>query len=165
MKVCLRYACVCPRCGASTRWCLNSLARPPQENVKEFGRKLGKLAHADPLSVFDAILSQIEVYSNMTNPVVDAFKYLTLMGYDVLTYCVVVFTGGRGQLAKLKQDGINVSLWLSSLASFCGHLTRKYPGVELTALVQLLVHQLKDSQSVDLLVLKEVRRSVPQTRH
>ena len=51
---------------------------------------------------------------------------------------------------------MNVSLWLSSLASFCGHLTRKYTGVELTALMQLLVNKLKDSQSIDLLVLKEV---------
>ena len=57
---------------------------------------------------------------------------------------------------KLKDDGQNVSLWLSALASFCGHLAKKYAGIELSALLQYLVNTLKDNQSLDLLVLKEL---------
>jgi hypothetical protein len=76
--------------------------------------------------------------------------------YDVLTYVVVLSLGGRTQLSKLKEDGMNVSLWLSSLAALCGHLAKSYTGIQITALMQLLVNKLKDSQSIDLLVLKEV---------
>jgi hypothetical protein len=37
------------------------MRRLSKENIKEFGRKLGKVAHADPLTVTTTILSQIEV--------------------------------------------------------------------------------------------------------
>ncbi|KAK3257881.1 hypothetical protein CYMTET_33047 [Cymbomonas tetramitiformis] len=133
------------------------MRRLSKENVKEFGRKLGKVAHGDPLTVFSTILGQIEVYNNMIQPVVDAFKYLTSMGYDVLTYSVIVnLAQSNSSRNKLKEDGMNVSLWLQSLAAFCGHVTRKYPAFHLTALMQLLCNQLKNNQSIDLLVLKEV---------
>ena len=60
----------------------------------------------------------------------------------MLTYVVVLSLGGRTQLSKLKEDGMNVSLWLSSLAAFCGHLAKSYTGVQITALMQLLVNKL-----------------------
>ena len=130
------------------------MRRLSKENVKEFGRALGKVAHANPLAVFNAIVVQIEAYTNMIAPVTDAFKYLTAMGYDALTFVIVEkLAEGR---EKLKDDGQNVSLWLSALASFCGHLAKKYAGIELSALLQYLVNTLKDNQSLDLLVLKEL---------
>ena len=50
----------------------------------------------------------------------------------MLTYVVVLSLGGRTQLNKLKEDGMNVSLWLSSLASFCGHLAKSYSGIQVS---------------------------------
>jgi THO complex subunit 2 len=59
------------------------------------------------------------------------------MGYDVLTFVITEkLAEGR---EKLKDDGQNVSLWLSALATFCGHLAKKYQGIELSALLQYLV--------------------------
>jgi THO complex subunit 2 len=52
------------------------MRRLSKDNVKEFGRKLGKVAHANPLAVMTMIVFQIEAYTNMITPVVDAFKYL-----------------------------------------------------------------------------------------
>ena len=130
------------------------MRRLSKENVKEFGRKLAKCAHGNPLAVMSSIAVQIEAYTNMIAPVCDAFKYLTPLGYDVLTFVVIEkLAEGR---EKLKDDGQNVSLWLSALATFCGHLAKKYSAIELSALLQYLVNTLKDNQSLDLLVLKEL---------
>ena len=130
------------------------MRRLSKENVKEFGRKLAKSAHGNPLAVMTSIAVQIEAYTNMIAPVCDAFKYLTPLGYDVLTFVIIEkLAEGR---EKLKDDGQNVSLWLSALATFCGHLAKKYSAIELSALLQYLVNTLKDNQSLDLLVLKEL---------
>ena len=130
------------------------MRRLSKENVKEFGRKLAKSAHGNPLAVMSSIAVQIEAYTNMIAPVCDAFKYLTPLGYDVLTFVIIEkLAEGR---EKLKDDGQNVSLWLSALATFCGHLAKKYSAIELSALLQYLVNTLKDNQSLDLLVLKEL---------
>ena len=45
---------------------------------------------------------------------------------------------------------------LTSLAAFIGHVCRAYPDMELTALLQYLVNQLRASESHDLVVLKEL---------
>lgn len=57
---------------------------------------------------------------------------------------------------KLKSDGTTIASWLSALASFCGFLYRKYSTTELAGLLQYLVNRLKDDDSLDLLVLKEL---------
>lgn len=47
--------------------------------------------------------------------------FLTQLEYDILEYVVIerLAQGGR---EKLKDDGLNLSDWLQSLASFWGHL-------------------------------------------
>ena len=77
------------RLAPSRRPTRKIMRRLSKENVKEFGRALGKVAHANPLAVFNAIVVQIEAYTNMIAPVTDAFKYLTAMGYDALTFVIV----------------------------------------------------------------------------
>ncbi|CAH1443567.1 unnamed protein product, partial [Lactuca virosa] len=96
------------------------LKRLAKEKLKELGRMVAKLAHANPMSVLRTIVHQIEAYRDMIAPVVDAFKYLTHLEYDILEYVVIerLVQGGR---EKLKDDGLNVSHWLQSLASFWGH--------------------------------------------
>jgi hypothetical protein len=57
---------------------------------------------------------------------------------------------------KLKNDGVNISDWLQNLATFTGHVCRRYSGMEINAIAQYLVNQLKNRESYDLLVLKEL---------
>lgn len=87
------------------------------------------------------MLIQIQAYDNLIVPVVDALKYLTSMSYDVLIYCIVEALGSDDR-ARFKHDGTSLTLWLQSLASFCGCFFKKY-NVELTGLFQYVANQLK----------------------
>ncbi|PPS08311.1 hypothetical protein GOBAR_AA12331 [Gossypium barbadense] len=142
------------------------LKRLAKENLKQLGRMVAKLAHANPMTVLRTIVHQIEAYKDMITPVVDAFKYLTQLEYDILEYVVIerLAQGGRD---KLKDDGLNLSDWLQSLASFWGHLLswekqgdwswcKKYPSMELRGLFQYLVNQLKKGQGIELVLLQEL---------
>ncbi|XP_068661475.1 THO complex subunit 2-like isoform X2 [Aristolochia californica] len=131
------------------------LKRLAKENLKQLGRMVAKLAHANPMTVLRTIVHQIEAYKDMITPVVDAFKYLTQLEYDVLEYVVIerLAQGGR---EKLKDDGLNLSDWLQSLACFWGHLCKKYPSMELRGLFQYLVNQLKKGTGIELVLLQEL---------
>ncbi|KAJ4810092.1 THO complex subunit 2 [Rhynchospora pubera] len=131
------------------------LKRLAKENLKQLGRMVAKLAHANPMTVLRTIVQQIEAYKDMIMPVVDAFKYLTQLEYDILEYVVIerLAQGGRD---KLKEDGLNLSDWLQSLASFWGSLCKKYPSMELRGLFQYLVNQLKKGSGTELVLLEEL---------
>lgn len=131
------------------------LKRLAKENLKQLGRMVAKIAHANPMTVLRTIVHQIEAYKDMITPVVDAFKYLTQLEYDVLEYVVIerLAQGGRD---KLKEDGLNLSDWLQSLAFFWGHLCKKYPSMELRGLFQYLVNKLKKGEGIELVVLQEL---------
>ena len=59
---------------------------------------------------------QVESYSNQIEPVADALRYLTPLGFDVLTYVILSrLTSGRD---KVKDDGVNISEWLQNLSAF-----------------------------------------------
>ncbi|XP_074309319.1 THO complex subunit 2 isoform X2 [Silene latifolia] len=131
------------------------LKRLAKENLKQLGRMVAKLAHANPLTVIRTIVQQIEAYRDMITPVVDAFKYLTQMEYDVLEYVVIERLSHTGR-SKLKDDGLNLSDWLQYLASFWGHLCKKYPSMELRGLFQYLINNLKRGQGTELILLQEL---------
>ena len=57
---------------------------------------------------------------------------------------------------SLQADGVNTEEWFQWLAAFTGLICRKYPDIELPALLQYLANQLKSSDSLDLLFLKEI---------
>ncbi|KAF3432078.1 hypothetical protein FNV43_RR26817 [Rhamnella rubrinervis] len=140
------------------------LKRLAKENLKQLGRMVAKLAHANPMTVLRTIVQQIEAYRDMITPVVDAFKYLTQLEYDVLEYVVIerLAQGGRD---KLKDDGLNLSDWLQSLASFWGHLCKKYPSMELRGLFQYLVNQLKKGQGIELVLLQELIQQMANVQY
>ncbi|OVA14452.1 THO complex [Macleaya cordata] len=140
------------------------LKRLAKENLKQLGRMVAKLAHANPMTVLRTIVHQIEAYRDMIAPVVDAFKYLTQLEYDVLEYVVIerLAQGGRD---KLKDDGLNLSDWLQSLASFWGHLCKKYPSMELRGLFQYLVNQLKKGNGIELVVLQELIQQMANVQY
>nr|KYP61495.1 THO complex subunit 2 [Cajanus cajan] len=140
------------------------LKRLAKENLKQLGRMVAKLAHANPMTVLRTIVYQIEAYRDMITPVVDAFKYLTQLEYDILEYVVIerLALGGRD---KLKDDGLNLSDWLQSLASFWGHLCKKYPSMELRGLFQYLVNQLKKGQGIELVLLQELIQQMANVQY
>ncbi|KAM7467402.1 hypothetical protein LguiB_014964 [Lonicera macranthoides] len=140
------------------------LKRLAKENLKQLGRMVAKLAHANPMTVLRTIVHQIEAYRDMITPVVDAFKYLTQLEYDILEYVVIerLAFGGR---EKLKDDGLNLSDWLQSLASFWGHLCKKYPSMELRGLFQYLVNQLKKGNGIELVLLQELIQQMANVQY
>uniref|UniRef100_A0A0E0JST0 THO complex subunit 2 n=1 Tax=Oryza punctata TaxID=4537 RepID=A0A0E0JST0_ORYPU len=132
------------------------LKRLAKENLKQLGRMVAKLAHANPMTV--------EAYRDMITPVVDAFKYLTQLEFDILQYIVIerLAQGGR---EKLKDDGLNLSDWLQCLASFWGHLCKKHHSVELRSLFQYLVNQLKKDSGIELVVLEELIQQMANVQY
>lgn len=46
---------------------------------------------------------------------------------------------------RFKHDGTSISLWLQSLASFCGAIFKKY-NIELSGLLQYVANQLKSQK-------------------
>lgn len=50
------------------------MKRISADNGKKMGRLIGKLAHSNPGTLFDKVLSQIQNYDNLIDPIVDAFK-------------------------------------------------------------------------------------------
>ena len=126
-----------------------------KEVMKQMGRMLAKLGHGSPLAAMRTIVQQVEAYEAMTGPVVDALRFFSPLGFDVLTFTIIMrfVTGGR---EKIKEDGVSIADWFQNLASFTGQLCKKYSGLDLTALCQYVANQLKDGETVDLLVLKEL---------
>ena len=68
-------------------------------------------------------------------------KYLA-HEFDVLSFELLVHLSDPDKV-RLKDDGLNVSLWMKSLSSFCGNLYKKYPTIELVGLLQYIANTLK----------------------
>lgn len=130
------------------------MKRVSKENVKPVGRHIGKLSHCSPGFLFDYILLQIQIYDNLIGPVVDSLRYLTSLSFDVLGYCLIESLA-QADRDRFKHDGTSLSMWLQSLANFCGAIFKKY-NIELSGLLQYVANQLKAHKSLDLLILKEV---------
>ncbi|CAK4521777.1 unnamed protein product [Aphanomyces euteiches] len=130
------------------------MRRLTADKTKPTGRLLTHVAHANPLVAFRTIMQQLQSYENLIQPVVESLKYISPLGMDVLSYVLI------SELSRprktFKADGQNVSLWLSSLASFSGSLYRKYPTVELGALLSFLFQRLSQWESGELIVLSEL---------
>lgn len=72
---------------------------------------------------------------------VDSLKYLTSLSYDVLGYCLIESLE-QVDRNPMQNDGTSISLWLQSLANFCGAIYKKY-NIELSGLLQYVANQLK----------------------
>lgn len=67
------------------------MRRLAKENVKQFGRLIGKISHANPAVVLPIIIDQLQAYDNLIIPAVEAFRYLTPLSYDILI-CIPIIT-------------------------------------------------------------------------
>lgn len=130
------------RCDSALKQIKTLMNRVSKENIKPIGRLIGKLSHSSPGFLFDYILLQIKIHDNYIGPVVDCLKYLTSLSYDVLGYCLIEALA-KADRDRLKHDGTSISLWLQSLANFCGCIFKKY-NIELSGLLQYVANQLKN---------------------
>lgn len=128
------------------------MKRVSKENVKQIGRLLGKLSHYSPVTLFDIILYQIQMYDNLIGPVVDALKYMTNLSYDVLGFCIF---DSLCNDRREKHDANGVLPWYQSTSLFCATVFKKY-NVDLSGILLYIMEQLKNNRSVDLLLLKEI---------
>jgi len=72
--------------GKDARYCLKRLS---METLKEACRSVAKVAHSNPLVMFTTILNQIESYDNLVSVMVDALRFVTPLGLDVLGFCML----------------------------------------------------------------------------
>lgn len=79
---------------------------------------------------------------------------MTPLSYDVLSYCIIIAISDADK-EKMKHDSTNLSSWLQSIAEFCALTFKKYP-IELIAMIQYVINQLKNKKSYDLLILQEI---------
>ncbi|KAJ7067990.1 transcription factor/nuclear export subunit protein 2-domain-containing protein [Mycena amicta] len=115
---------------------------------------VAKLAHANPCIFFRSAVSQIMSYDNLANPVVQALRYVTNMGFDVLVF-IILDSLANPEKERVKPDGVNISDWLQSLASFTGMLFRRY-SADLTPVLKYIVNQLHNGQTSEIVVLREL---------
>lgn len=118
-----------------------ALRRLSTETVKVIGKSLCKLACLRPSAVFGCCLDQMQAYDNMIVPIVDSFKYLFPVEYDIFTFSLIEALANPTK-GQLKDDAVNLSDWLQNLALFCGTAFKKYRAMNLEALVHFLFAQL-----------------------
>ncbi|KIH50607.1 hypothetical protein ANCDUO_19312 [Ancylostoma duodenale] len=118
--------------------------RLSKETVRVMGRQLGKLCHIHPITVFDYLLSQVQTFDNLIQPVVESLKFLTNLEFDILTYCIIEQLASPDKQQLKASDG-KLSPWLQALATLVGAIYKKY-NVELSGMLNYVMNQLKNEK-------------------
>jgi len=108
-----------------------------KKSSKQVGRQLAKIAHSNPVVLFDVLLTQVEAYDNMIHPLMDAFGFMTPLALDVLASLLPIRLSATVR-PQLQFDGMNVAHWFQHLAQFTGALYRAYPATELRSLIDFV---------------------------
>ncbi|GLB33487.1 putative THO complex subunit 2 N-terminus [Lyophyllum shimeji] len=130
------------------------LRRLSHHTIDSLSGTVAKMAHSNPCIFFANAVHQIMAYDNLANVVIQALRYVTNMGFDVLVY-VILDALSNPHKQRLKDDGVNTADWLQSLASFTGMLFRRY-SADLTPVLTYVMHQLHNGQTTELVVLREL---------
>ncbi|KAG6378421.1 transcription factor/nuclear export subunit protein 2-domain-containing protein [Boletus reticuloceps] len=130
------------------------LRRLSHQTIDTLSGTVAKLAHSNPCIFFANAVNQIMAYDNLAGVVIQALRYVTNMGFDVLVY-VILDALSNPYKNRVKDDGVNISDWLQSLASFTGMLFRRY-SADLSPLLKYVVHQLYNGQTTEIVVLREL---------
>jgi THO complex subunit 2 len=118
-----------------------TFARVSTTNTKEYGRKIAKLSYAGPGVVFKTTIKQLVNYPNMINVLVECCRYLTLLGYDVMTWSLVTYLLKPAKGSQ-QNDGMLSASWLRNIAQFVGKVYAKYTLMDPIPILQLTTHQL-----------------------
>ncbi|TFY55341.1 hypothetical protein EVG20_g9356 [Dentipellis fragilis] len=130
------------------------LRRLSHNTIDTLSGTVAKLAHSNPCIFFRNAVNQIMAYDNLAGVVIQALRYVTNMGFDVLVYVILEALSNPNK-ERVKSDGVNTSDWLQSLASFTGMLFRRY-SADITPLLKYIVHQLYNNQTTEIVVLREL---------
>lgn len=132
------------------------MRRLAKENVRQYGRLVAKVTHSNPVVVLPLILDQLQAYDNIIPAVVDAFKYLPPLSFDVLIFCLLKSLCNP-ERDRLKEDGTNIASWLQNLSQFSAAIFRKYPQlIDPAPLLRYIYAQLMDDNCLDVLLLQEI---------
>jgi THO complex subunit 2 len=91
------------------------LRRLSHNTIDTLAGTLAKLAHSNPCIFFTNAVNQIMAYDNLAGVVIQALKFVTNMGFDVLVF-VVLDALANNTKPRVKEDGVNISDWLQSNA-------------------------------------------------
>jgi THO complex subunit 2 len=90
------------------------LRRLSHQTIETLSGTVAKLAHSNPCIFFTNAVNQIMAYDNLANVVIQALRYVTNMGFDVLVY-VILDALSNPHKNRVKEDDVNISDWLQSL--------------------------------------------------
>ncbi|KAJ3723327.1 transcription factor/nuclear export subunit protein 2-domain-containing protein [Lentinula raphanica] len=130
------------------------LRRLSLKTIESLAGPVAKLAHSNPCIIFTNAVNQIMAYDNLASVVIQVLRSLTNMGFDVLTF-VILDALANPNKERVKEDGVNTSDWLQSLASFTGMLFRRY-NASMGPILSYIVHQLQNGQTTEIVVLREL---------
>ncbi|KAI0650660.1 transcription factor/nuclear export subunit protein 2-domain-containing protein [Trametes meyenii] len=130
------------------------LRRLSHNTIDALSGTVAKLAHSNPCIFFTNAVNQIMAYDNLAGVVIQALNHSTIMGFDVLLY-IILEAFANPNKDRVKDDGVNTTDWLQSLASFTGMLFRRY-STDFSPLLHYVVHQLHGGQSTDIVVFREL---------
>lgn len=123
----------------------HELSRVSATNTKEYGRKLAKISYSSPGIVFKLTVKQLVAYPNMIDALVECSRYLTLLGYDCLTWTLVNFFLNPDK-GSTQDDGMLSASWLKNIASFVGKAYQKYNLMDPVPVLQFTAYQLLRSE-------------------
>jgi len=72
--------------GKDARYVLKRLSK---ESIRESCGQVAKVTHSSPLVMFTTVLSQIESYDNLVSMMVEALRFVSPLGKDVLGFCML----------------------------------------------------------------------------
>ena len=129
------------------------LRRLSKENIKQYGRLLGKLVQSNPTIIFPLLLEQCQAYDNLIPPVIESCRYLTPLAYDILTFSLLQQL--QKQQEHMKDDATFIASWLQRMASFIGQLGKRY-AMDLLPIIEYLNDRMLDSRTVEICILEEL---------
>lgn len=138
--------------GAETRDVLKKISKT---NVKPMARALARIAYANPHIVITAALPQIESYDSIADVFVEGSRYFTHLGYDVLTWALVV-SMEKDNRVGVQENGIFTSKWLTALSHFIGKLYKRYSHMRPGPILQYVAKQLNQGKNADLIILEQL---------
>jgi THO complex subunit 2 len=147
--------------GKDVRYALKRVAK---DTIREMSRQIAKVCHSHPLVVFTTILNQIESYDNLVQVMVDILRFVTPLGLDILSCCILnrlseSKAADGANRSRLKEDGLNVSQWLQSLESLVGYFYKQHPSVDFRGILCYLMKRLQDGHVMELGVLRSLLKT------
>ncbi len=90
------------------------LRRLSSQTFEALSGTVAKMAHSNPCIFFTNAVNQIQAYENLSDVVIQALRYATNMGFDILVF-IILDALANPLKERLKEDGANASDWLQSM--------------------------------------------------